>query len=974
MDLLPRARLRLACVAFLICAAVPAFAAERVSVSGGVAGGAGHLEFVWPQEVEYDARVVFGRLLVRFSAPGEFDFSAFQGAMPQFLGDPTVVADGTVVAFPLQVPVSLRHSQDGSRISIELFDEQGLTALSTAAGPVDKPPPTDLLAPPVAETLTEAPAAPAAEAAAEPATEAPAEPVAETPAEPAAVDSPPLETSAGPTGGPTVGLRVGEHPGYSRLVFDWPSQVAYRIDQRGRRVIIVFDAAAHLDLSNFRLRPSVNVSDITTEAGATGLTVTLILPAQYLVRHFLDGSHLVVDVVEDGEAAQLAPGIVVSELVPRSDTPPASAPESTPVSASAPEAVPVPPVTEEPLAPTGEAGGAELPRSLLGEAGEDQAPAGLGVLALAERQEIGHADPATATAVPVSSRQPFLLQFEWPSNPGRAAVFRRGRHLWIAFDQPLAEAVDDEIAEAVPDLAPVERLTDEAGSSATILRLNLPWAFVPELRRADHAWTVELQARADEPATPLTLEYLTDTTAPSIRFSVDGSEDVMRVRDPDLGDTVEIVPVPVAGLGLKRERRFLQFRALATYQGLAIIPLSDSLIVESGGGGVVVRDAAGLLISPGADRDRALRNNKDFESGVRLNGLEAGRHSEQAEGGGLEARDPILAAKAEGNHLDSRLTEREREVAAAHAVRALLRAVSDPPNSLMTAEATAQRNDLFTGLFLGEPGERFAPLTAFTLYQQFKDLTPAGSDGDRLIARLADRLVEADKLDQAAQLLDDQVTHRLHGEAKVLTGTRLAVIRLLEGKPVPALTALNATLPEDGFASLPVALERDRRHLRSRALASLGRSAEARALLAGDESEDALRLQAELFWAEKDWTAMAGTLEKLAPPPTQGLPLSETDGEVLLNLAVAYGLSGRRDQVSRITDRYGAALAGTAWRDEFALLASASDKAELIARADKLSGPARMEAFKVRYRERLAPDEANYARWRIDARWQVDSR
>jgi hypothetical protein len=191
----------------------------------------------------------------------------------------------------------------------------------------------------------------------------------------------------------------------------------------------------------------------------------------------------------------------------------------------------------------------------------------------------------------------------------------------------------------------------------------------------------------------------------------------------------------------------------------------------------------------------------------------------------------------------------------------------------------------------------------------------------------------------------------------VRAGTRLAVIRLLEDQPVPALTALNASLPEGGFASLPSQLERDRRHLRARALASLGRSGEARALLAGDDSDEALRLEAELFWAEQDWPAVAGTLEKLAPPPGQSLPLSESDGEVLLNLAAAYGLSGRRDDVSRIGDRYGVAMAGTGWRDEFALLTGPLDKAQLIAIADKLSGPVRLDALKARYQRRLAPGE-----------------
>ena len=73
--------------------------------------------------------------------------------------------------------------------------------------------------------------------------------------------------------------------------------------------------------------------------------------------------------------------------------------------------------------------------------------------------------------------------------------------------------------------------------------------------------------------------------------------------------------MPAAGQGLERSRRFLQFRALATYQGLALIPLSDGLAVETDDRGVVVRDAAGLLVSPGADRDRKLRDNNDFESG-----------------------------------------------------------------------------------------------------------------------------------------------------------------------------------------------------------------------------------------------------------------------------------------------------------------------------------------------------------------------
>ncbi len=120
MDLLPRALLRLAFFGCLIVSAAAADAADRVAVSGNVGKGLGRLEFTWPRVVLYDARVILGRLVVRFSEPGDFDFSAYQNAMPQYLGNPTVVADGAVIAFPLRIPVSLRHRQDGARITIEL--------------------------------------------------------------------------------------------------------------------------------------------------------------------------------------------------------------------------------------------------------------------------------------------------------------------------------------------------------------------------------------------------------------------------------------------------------------------------------------------------------------------------------------------------------------------------------------------------------------------------------------------------------------------------------------------------------------------------------------------------------------------------------------------------------------------------------------------------------------------------------------
>ena len=51
------------------------------------------------------------------------------------------------------------------------------------------------------------------------------------------------------SGGTGVRVRVGEHPGFSRMVFDWPTQVHYRVERSGSRAKIIFDRPAKLDLS-----------------------------------------------------------------------------------------------------------------------------------------------------------------------------------------------------------------------------------------------------------------------------------------------------------------------------------------------------------------------------------------------------------------------------------------------------------------------------------------------------------------------------------------------------------------------------------------------------------------------------------------------------------------------------------------------------------------------------------------------------
>ena len=63
-------------------------------------------------------------------------------------------------------------------------------------------------------------------------------------------------------------------------------------------------------------------------------------------------------------------------------------------------------------------------------------------------------------------------------------------------------------------------------------------------------------------------------------------------------------------------------------------------------------------------------------------------------------------------------------------------------------------------------GTNVPAVDALGLFYDFRELTPPGRRGDEMIRRLSDRLVSVDLLDQAADLLQHQVDHRLQGAAR----------------------------------------------------------------------------------------------------------------------------------------------------------------------------------------------------------------
>ena len=254
----------------------------------------------------------------------------------------------------------------------------------------------------------------------------------------------------------------------------------------------------------------------------------------------------------------------------------------------------------------------------------------------------------------------------------------------------------------------------------------------------------------------------------------------------------------------------------------------------------------------------------------------------------------------------------------------------------------------FRDAFLGAAAKKLTPLEAISLYGQFSELTPPGSEGGEIAMALADRMIDMDLLDRADAVLLDQVRHKLSGADKARVGAKLAEVRLLDDNPDGALAALK----ESGAPDLPEGLAADRRRIEAQALHRAGRSLEALALLADDQDPAAGKLKARMYWELKEWTEAAREFDRLlAGADAQKLTPDQAEWGVAE--AIAWALAGDKFKLAELRQKLGAAMKETAQASAFAMLTDPeSDPDSRL--ATKLAGVARFESFMSDYKAKLS--------------------
>ncbi|MBS1167674.1 MAG: hypothetical protein H6R00_3699 [Proteobacteria bacterium] len=273
------------------------------------------------------------------------------------------------------------------------------------------------------------------------------------------------------------------------------------------------------------------------------------------------------------------------------------------------------------------------------------------------------------------------------------------------------------------------------------------------------------------------------------------------------------------------------------------------------------------------------------------------------------------------------------------------------PNSPTSRQMTDEMQTAFSQVFLDKKSSDLSPVQALSLYYDYRELTPSGRRGDAMVRKLADRLVDVDLLPQAASLLDYQVKNRLRGAARAQVAADLALVYLLDHRPDKALFTLSTTRQ----ASLPVAIERQRRTVEAKAMAESGNPDGALEVLQPLDGVEIGRLRADILWSA-DRYADAGTAYErmLGGRWTDALPLSDSEQLAVLKAGIAYTLAGDRMSVDRLRSKYTEKMAPSANGSAFdavtgPIVASGSDFQSIV---KSIANADTMKSFLADYRKR----------------------
>lgn len=204
------------------------------------------------------------------------------------------------------------------------------------------------------------------------------------------------------------------------------------------------------------------------------------------------------------------------------------------------------------------------------------------------------------------------LSFPW-NVPVNLSVFKRGEYLWIVFDHSQNIDMAEILAETKNIASEVIHIPHP---QATILRIKPYKEISAFVRKEGLLWIVDLingPAPSQVKDMPLFTQY--DSLRRAYMFVPTlNSGNVIFVIDPEVGDNIIVSPTSDIGEGFRDRYRYPDFDILPSIQGLAIAPNSSDVLLTRGNTGITVKALdRGLNISSDLDALKRRQSLSDMD-------------------------------------------------------------------------------------------------------------------------------------------------------------------------------------------------------------------------------------------------------------------------------------------------------------------------------------------------------------------------
>ncbi len=365
-----------------------------------------------------------------------------------------------------------------------------------------------------------------------------------------------------------LGIRAGAYSNFSRIVFDWPRDVPYKVTAGPSRIAIRFEAMAKPDFAAFQQIAPPWVKETGWRVENRGLVIEFSADPGSRYHDFRDGSHVVLDVLSpksDADAYK-PPGLDKADLKLNSigGTAQAAKPDNAADAAAKAQA--------------------------LVDAQNKPAPAN-GSAPTEQTAQASPQAPAPIAAGGQRTQGGAVITFANTSGHA-AAVFERGATVWVVLDgTPPIDPV--KLRAALGDFPVSVDASSSDGTSLLRITLKKPESVAATTMAGNLKVTIAPQIAT----APVAIGFVRndDPRGHYITTLVPGAMRAITLADPTVGDTLTIIPA-LPGRGVIDQHRFPDFDALPTAAGLVIAPLSDDLAVTVDQARIKISRPAGLVL------------------------------------------------------------------------------------------------------------------------------------------------------------------------------------------------------------------------------------------------------------------------------------------------------------------------------------------------------------------------------------------